>query len=152
MKPIPADVAARWSPMWATDHHPERPWWHKYSPAVYSRHHWRRCDGLRGPRCDDPDDPEADIPGDTLAAIDAANPLPAPPPMPGQVWVAPTGDEFTIAAIVKACVLFATLAPSPEAYGAFAPCVSSQPEWPAAGAILVAGPTPWGRDVPWSAP
>ena len=74
------------------------------------------------------------------ARIDREHPLPVPPLMPGQVWVV-NGDE----------VLLPSLIPSQHRpFIAVWPIVCDGVEIdPFKGAILVAGPTPWGRDVPW---
>lgn len=141
--------------MWSPDCHPERPWWtlcvvdgepvQTSFPARYVMQ-WRRVDGKTvrvGYQSANPDwrttvfQHEAE-----LAAIDAAHPLPHPGYYPGQVWVL-DDDEVTICRVkhrdarVEAYV-------SPD-YGAI-----DYSKDLLDGAILVAGPTPWGRDCPWS--
>jgi len=86
----------------------------------------------------------------TLARLDREFPLPAPPPMPGQVWVQvegagrafDAGDSFVILAVLRKLPVAMT-------QGDDEPQISMVHTWPPPGAALVAGPTPWGRDVPW---
>ena len=145
MRPVPAEVAARWGAMWAKGHVPDRPWWSRVLLT------YQRCDGivignesiLRA--CGN--DPRGAWDGkepyeDAMARIDAAHPLPAPPSMPAQVWAWPHDasgravvHEQTVVDVSQGAVIFRD--------GAFY-------VWPPRRAILVAGPTPWGRDVPWS--
>ena len=173
MKPIPSEVVARWSQMWSPDCHPERPWWslcvvdgepvQTSFPARYVMQ-WRRADGKTvrvGYQSANPDwrttvfQHEAGI-----AAVDAAHPLPAPPPLPGQVWATPRpgyGDGWgyhlvTVAAPFVGDSWLVHLGGDgsvAQTYrmGEATPDASA---WPPPGAILVAGPTLWGRDVPWS--
>ncbi len=75
-----------------------------------------------------------------LDAHDVEHPIPCPPPMTGQVWVWPGGEENVIGKVysreVGGCLFANGLSYSAE-------------QWPPLGAVLVLGPTPWGRDVPW---
>lgn len=157
MKSIPPDIAARWSPMWAGPAETrcaDRPWWHKdYSQhptfSVYTYPSWVRCDGRRGSLCDKfsvPDGHEADVNGDRLAALDAEQPLLPPPPMPGQVWAWPSPGRGNVeSALVTEVRDGSVIMRAGWRY-------NFPEEWPPEDAVLVAGPTPWGRDVPWSAP
>lgn len=137
MNPIPEPLRARWSPMWPKDCHPERPWWVlvrdvnepvQTSYPSRSFYRWARVDGAKVTAGYLSDEPSwrSGVPGDeALTAFDAAHPLPAPPLMPGQVWAYADGTETLIVRV--------EMWPPPDV-----------------NAILVAGPTPWGRDVPWS--
>lgn len=152
MNPLPPEVIARWSPMWPKDCHPDRPWWTlcvvdgepvqtSFPPRYVMQ--WRRVDGKAvrvGYQSANPDwrttvfQHEAEI-----AAIDAAHPLPAPPPMAQQVWSWGPGNAETAIVHVhtgKGRVLWATGGETgPE-------------HWPPPYAILVYGPSCYGV-VPW---
>jgi hypothetical protein len=160
MNPLPPAVAARWARNWSPEAHPERPWWCAVHSTIMSGSlvRWRRSDGRETDYYKVPvtwgthDDPALfflDTPRAELARIDAAHPLPAPPPMPAQVWAYPDGAEV--------CLIGVDVPPEmpPDAWGRarFSPCMwheKGNDVWPPPGAILVAGPTPWGRDIPWS--
>lgn len=146
MTPIPPEVAARWKPMWSPDAHVERPWWRLGTQA------WVRADGAEVGTYTIGEGRfyrrTQEAVNAALAEHDAAHPLPAPGPMPGQVWVYPDGREEMIPTIFgvygqdgreRATLLGGH--PGPKFNGE---------SWPPPGAILIAGPTPWGRDVPWS--
>lgn len=172
MKPIPPEVSVRWAPMWGRDALPERPWWSvqsiKTETAAGKFVTWRRVDGQsKSFAWDGPPvawagsmdewnritmDCAVHAAGDDLARIDAEHPLPAPPPMPGQVWhiAFPDGaDEFTeTVAYTDRRGAYRTY-PRGTGYGGEARMCRFD-SWPPAFGILVAGPTPWGRDVPWS--
>jgi hypothetical protein len=138
--------------MWAKGHVPDRPWWSRHDLT------YRRCDGITILSRAFMDITHGDERGlwdgkepyaDAMARIDAAHPLPAPPPMPGQVWAYPDGAEV--------CLIGVDVPPEmpPDAWGRarFSPRMwheKGNDVWPPPGAILVAGPTPWGRDIPWS--
>jgi hypothetical protein len=120
--------------MYPSNAHPERPWWRVHVrgrgdvglPSVLS---WRRVWDDQGPIA------ERDI-----AEIDTHSPVDRPPPMVGQVWVFDDQTEeivYTQKLTTSTTVLFA---------GDKAVTLS----WPPSGGVLVAGPTPWGRDVPWA--
>lgn len=119
--------------------HPERPWWVR----VYDRFSvpaWRRpTDGLLGPSESGQLGPhEYDYVLDQLAHLDRENPLPAPEPRCGQVWLWLEDDEKE--AGTSATVLFVD---STEV-AFMGPCTYSRDGWPPAGAVLVAGPGgPW---------
>ncbi len=85
-----------------------------------------------------------------LREIDKESPLPPPLPMLGQVWHQVTdggrypdaGDVFSVVSFLRGKpVVILQDGEDPL------PCVSDV--WPPQGAVLVSGPTPWGRDVPW---
>lgn len=131
-----------WLPMYAPGSVPERPWWRENEAFE----HVRIGGGpfVRGGIvyagvvvC------AGGALLETLTRLDAEHPLPAPPPMAGQVWCdrGPGGEavQFTIHAVIggQPVVVVDDTGPTPVA-------------WPPAGAVLVAGPTPWGRDVPWA--
>lgn len=196
MTPIPEPIASRWRPMWGTAAHPERPWWRvaqtsgtvltSFPPVIHWG--WRRCDGVVGPEFAARDvevgDP-ATLCRDSLARIDAEHPLPAPPPMEGQVWVFSRTEEdaglggwhgYTLTECdVKEGFDYAVLWSDGERVKLRSTDWSEDGmrveqhrdlcRWPPRGrwpremglprdavahAILVSGPTPWGRDVPWS--
>lgn len=163
MRAVPAEVAARWGAMWAHGTVLARPWWRMRVVEVWpdrwtreAHYRWERADGKThgggtgvssgGNGRDFFAAPHVYQPNETdmaaLAAIDAAHPLPHPGFYPGQVWVL-DDDEVTICRVkhrdarVEAYV-------SPD-YGAI-----DYSKDLLDGAILVAGPTPWGRDCPWS--
>lgn len=142
MNPLHPAIIARWQSMWAKDCCPERPWWTRHEMT------YRRCDGITILSRVSLDLTHGDERGlwdgkepyaDAMARIDSAHPLPAPGPMPGQVWTF-DGQERSIIAVRPGDDAIVTW------YGPPAKCKS----WPPPGAILVAGPTPWGRDCPWS--
>ena len=155
MKPVPAEIAKRWAPLWGHERHPTRPWWRLESASSRSAAGtfvtWKRCDGLFvGARCDMDfttwGSPEqhgkevmrraVDAAGTLLAAHDVTDLLAAPPPMPGQVWAWPDyGPQEVLVTSVCRDIVFAN---------------GQEVVWPLNDAILVAGPTPWGRDIPWS--
>lgn len=173
MIPMPIHLNEAWGTVWtaANPHYfSDGPWW-DYNAQ-------RRCDGLylidrlgktradiklRDPRTLWNSDKEA--PSEAMSRIDKKHPLPAPPPMPGQVWAFPDG-EAQITAVERA--LLYRLHERPEDAKLHLCPVWSTPlirlnrqwhvteaewqggQWPIRGAILVAGPTPWGRDVPWT--
>lgn len=151
---VPLALYEKWGPLWSKALVPDRPWW-----ALRGR----RCDGVtlldsatldrdekgwhdkRG-RWDHPEDLL-----DAMARIDREYPLEAPPPMEGQVWVQiegagrylDKGNSFCIVA-VRGCDVVAVVRDGDE------PRLGVLHTWPPRGAVLVAGPTPWGRDVPWA--
>lgn len=186
MMPIPPEIAARWSPMWAAGH-PTRPWWQyaqirsldvgsldgrthpdeqkliRIDGAVfqyrgYSSLPWRLRQGapawvpgwyqavfpdrglvVAATSDSDPMGPILDV----LAKWDAEHPLPTPPLMPGQVWVV-DGEELTVL--------------SPESEQGRVTVAGRMHELTfqlnaqmfTTRGLLVSGPTPWGRDVPWA--
>lgn len=113
---------APWLPMYGAGVVEERPWWRSLGME-----RWQRADG-RGIGVHGP--------GVSLVAAldayDAAHPMPVPPPMAGQVWATPDGSQVPVGYIHK----------GQDAAGFRV--------WPPTGCVLVAGPTPWGRDVPWA--
>lgn len=122
-----------WLPMYGAGAVKERPWWrslHAVHGGMVNFGRYRRADGAEVGAEDAAE----------LAAYDAAHPLPAPPPMCGQVW-ADALATYAIAAVVRGVPLV-------DAGAGLEPLE----QWPLAGAVLVAGPTPYGRDVPWAPP
>jgi len=120
--------------------HPERPWWRAGSG-------WHRRDGARvwfedgrslvgpGPgwwsQAEEADFIQHADCDAALSYVDAAHPLPAPPPLCGQVWVLPNGEHGLVTSVVGGLVTLGA---------------TSYPEelWPPGGAVLVAGPgSPW---------
>lgn len=78
---------------------------------------------------------------EAMAYVDATTPLPAPDPMPGQAWVSGGGTECMIAAVWRdGGSWWVQWASNPDVPALWQPPTS----------VLVAGPTPWGRDVPWA--
>lgn len=161
-----------WLPMYPPDAHPERPWWR--AEHAQRQTFYRRIDGAKGWTYNVhdgygglflvPHDCDAAWVLRRMDSEDEAKPIPAPPPMAGQVWVwfedwratgAPGGLDANlyVAAGTVATIAGVTPAMNPER----TPLVrlTSFPldvgrTWPMSGAVLVAGPTPWGRDVPWA--
>lgn len=171
MNPLSPAIIARWSPMWAKDCCSERPWWRigivpgnpvqTSFPARYVME-YRRVDGKTvhlGYQSANAEWRDLTAHLTEMARIDAAHPLPAPPPLPGQVWATPRpgyGDGWgyhlvTVAAPFVGDSWLVHLGGDgsvAQTYrmGEATPDASA---WPPPGAILVAGPTPWGRDIPW---
>lgn len=169
MKPMPKEIAERWSPMWEPNAHHERPWWAWLGAAQ----RWKRCDGFvltgthdgsldpyRPPAWslmpwkkgyvyeqDDVPETEAHIGmlAEVLVAIDTAHPLAAPPPMPGQVWWNAEWGDMVVGPVSPDAHASLTYWAYPGPYLHSGPTV-----WPSPGAVLVSGPTPWGMNVPWS--
>jgi hypothetical protein len=126
---IPDHLHDRWAPMWRDGTVRGRPWWryvqyYGTNPKGESQPGYvcQRADGRSVWVAEDA------IPGG-LAVHDEECPLPPPPQMPGQVWVRDDGREQLITGAIN---------------------VGLTPCWPPPGEVLVAGPTPWGRDVPWA--
>lgn len=105
---------------------------------------YQTLDLIRGGRTPVATDPDPTGPiTQVLAEWDEEQPLPAPPLMPGQVWIVtrlgksrlPVGEQVYIEGLTHARD----------------PWASSRASYlDMRDAILVAGPTPWGRDVPWA--
>lgn len=106
---------------------------------------------------------EVDPCTEALAAIDTAHPLPAPPPMCGQTWCWPDGIETMLTRVepvgpagvtdvwrVWTVVPAKGVLVSPREVGVSIDDGSDIEAWPPPGAILVAGPSPHGFNVPWS--
>lgn len=104
--------------------------------------------GRRTPVATDPD-PTGPI-TEVLAKWDEDQPLPAPPLMPGQVWIV-NGEELSIMACSpsgSAMVAGAVLGDGGDTIFR-----TNSTHWNVAlrtHGVLVSGPTPWGRDVPWA--
>lgn len=130
---------------------PTRPWWwwpsNLLKPKVGLGSSWnglryRRSDLVRF---------DLDIEGMTteecMAFLDATQPVPPPPPMSGQTWVIP-GDLGELHIVGLSGLDGAPLVFHPLHFPPGCPGILQR--WPPPGAVLVAGPTPWGRDVPWA--
>jgi hypothetical protein len=158
-----------WLPMYAPRSLAERPWW------TLSLVGWRRADGFSvqhglggalgahgGEWAEHAGVPtwrcgrklfEGVDPSDMMARLDAEHPMAAPPPMCGQVWVWTNGWERMVVGVDR-CAVFGC---GDEIRNTGAPSEYSDipmraDVWPPPSAVLVAGPTPWGRDVPWAPP
>jgi hypothetical protein len=77
---------------------------------------------------------------EAMAYVDEHRPLPAPPPMVGQVWAWEDGEQHLVGRTTAVGGLVFLTNGS----------LFTRADWPPAGAFLVAGPTLWGRDVPWA--
>lgn len=161
---ISVPLAERWRPMWNPDAHPERPWWRRTNLSVV------RCDGAFPADAISVEYDRAEpwwawdgieSYTDFMARIDREHPLPAPPPLPGQVW-AWSETEMAMIVYLQAGLWYWSVTPVPVQKAATEALHRRQlpfrltPEvqdyaWPPPGGILVAGPTPWGRDCPWMA-
>lgn len=151
MTPLPPTISDRWRPMWHPNAYLSRPWWRMVDghPFIYVRlDGWRVERGFNGGIfVEPPGDILAEMPGltfvdDGMAYVDTKHPLPAPDPMPGQVWRLPHGVEYVLAQT------------DGDGDGQMSASLGrnwfTRKQWPPPGAVLVAGPTPWGRDVPWA--
>jgi len=126
---------------------------------------WKRVDGAQacllgtktwgmrkaGCKPEDPWQVARDVPDGwataegALAWIDREYPLTAPPPMGGQVWAWPGGEERVVGKVYGRAFGGAVLTNGIPPLHEF-----SASEWPPPKGILIGGPTPWGRDVPWA--
>lgn len=152
MKPMPKEIAERWSPMWGGYAHSERPWWCAVHAQVADgpRVRWRRGDGVYTSYYKVPVTWGAnynpgtffiDTPRSELEYIDGVHPLSAPPRLAGQVWAWTTPDgQYHERVIWGVSGPISDLRADAQAAFEVAP-----PD-----AVLVAGPTPWGMNVPWS--
>lgn len=148
---IPREVYARWSPMWHRDADVDRPWW------VYERPYGTNPAGDYEAGClyGRIDGVSLWAPGSailsTLAEYDARQPMPAPLPMPGQVW-AWDGVEAIVEHVEASSWQGGVVTGWTIGIGGSTRYVGPAwgGAWPIPGAVLVAGPTPWGRDVPWA--
>ena len=135
-------------PMYDVNAVPERPWWdaveeswgsgpNGLAVAIHRPARWLRCDGGRVLQREGLE---------ALGAYDTEHPLPAPAPMTGQVWGWVDGERMVTsvhAGFVSGLVV--VWGGNAAEWGD-----SMATRWPPPGAVLVAGPTPWGRDVPWA--
>lgn len=136
--------------MWAKDCYPERPWW------VRTGGTFTRADGIgiysqwtlenRG------GDPRGLWDGkepyeDAMARIDAAHPLPAPPPMPGQVWC---WAYDVCGEPAKAPYESIVTHVSFNEFVRFDTDMTMMKHWPQPNTILVYGPSQYGANIPWS--
>lgn len=135
-------------PMYRPGALPERPWW-VFDGSVGGGHRWTRHDHAtvlvdafdRGGPC-----PAAALAG--IDAYDTAHPLPVPPPMVGQVWVLPDGEHRSIIGMhFHGRPMWGR-----EQYSGLVSDAWEGPHFPRPRAVLVLGPTPWGRDRPWAPP
>lgn len=150
-----------WLPMYAPGTLADRPMWRRVSEGFVAR----VDHGDAAPvRVSVARDPYGALVGSNLltdaelvAAIDAhdtAHPTPTPPPMAGQVWVRPEDHTVTAPPGRQDTLLYV----EPDT-GAGLPIhrwssgrTTAADQWPPMDAVLVAGPTPWGRDRPWTPP
>ncbi len=154
MIPMPQEVRERWARGWPDFSVPERPWW---------RRPGQRCDGIELVRLSQ-DHPPASMQNlrgayrpwiedvaSAMERIDREYPIPPPEPLEGQVWAQVEGagrfldggDSFMIVSMLRTN-------PIAVVQGNYEPKLAVLRTWPPPGAVLVAGPTPWGRDIPWS--
>lgn len=132
--------------------HPERPWWRWYEADGL----WRRADGASVHEAPFADGYGGQPPGRGLAAHDAANSLPAPPPQCGQVWRWDSGFAATVQAVDPTGLSAPGVAAPGIVWPASVPiagarfasvyvvCWTPMGQWPPEGAALVAGPgSPW---------
>ena len=129
------------------DAHPERPWWRREfqdSRIPECREWaWIRTDSRRGPS----DMMRGAMLRDALDRIDKENPLPAPEPRCGQVWLCvdpslPSPVEDMVVGIERmgatSLVRWGTRVASTGVYD------PQNKTWPTPNAVLVAGPgSPW---------
>lgn len=148
---MPAKLNERWGHVWAQARphcFMDRPWWDSRAK--------RRCDGVT-------------IEGlftlsGKAAAIDRERPLPAPYPMPGQVWAFPDGEAQVVAierslsypiggrpenATLRTHVTWSAVLSRLNPQWHITEAERQESQWPVRGAILVAGPSQYGRDIPW---
>lgn len=152
---IPRAVYEQWSAMWAHGHVRDRPWWRIVATGHAHAAGAVRVDGARtlltiiGPNPAASENALLDW-GD-VERIDRAIPLPAPPPMPGQVW-AWDGVEDAVTYVEASSWQDGVVTGWTIGIGGSTRYVGPAwgGVWPIPGAVLVAGPTPWGRDVPWA--
>lgn len=141
----------RWFQLYHSDHIPERPWWCRGTLTFY------RCDGVPAIPLGHEEGPSGFA--TAMARIDGERPLPAPPPMCGQSWawvfddpqrIALAGDESLVVAVMPDGVVMVLR----DALGApgGVPRLAVAYTWPVRGAVLVGGPSIYGRDVPWAPP
>lgn len=107
--------------------------------------------------------PDDDGVAAAMAWLDAHQPLPAPPPMCDAVWATRGSAEIRGATFVISDVRpYARVVPERDTHWdvggglilfgrtSTAECNNDWEEWPPKNAVLVAGPSPWGRDRPWA--
>lgn len=149
--PIPSALAARWRSVWHPNAFLPRPWWRFSSETPRSLERvdgWCVHDTFTGMSVQPPGLGETQYLAvgtglaDAVAFVDASHPIPAPEPMPGQVWASGGGTECMIAAAWRDggswLVQWASNDREPRLWV------------PPTTSVLVSGPTPWGRDVPWA--
>jgi len=176
---ISEETCKHWAPLWPKNFHPQRPWWRQPdAPNLGSvfgigapfgerpdENRWVRADGVeavnRGSKWgirfpgDPPHAARAATPEGYPSAVvimemlDRDHALSVPVPLPGQVWVR-GGASYLITRVVPLSEgqWMLWFGEGPAHYALNAP--AGVCHWPLPGAVLVAGPTPWGRDVPWS--
>lgn len=141
---MPAELARAWGPMWRKGYDPERPWW------VAVNGGYLRCDGWLIEGCfmwrvvnfAPPNIPDRfDDARQSREWLDTNHPLPAPDPMSGQVWVSAGGTQ---------CMIAAAWCSGGSWWVQWASNPGEPKRWEPPTSVLVAGPTPWGRDVPWA--
>lgn len=152
---------ANYLPCYAPGTVPDRPWWRLVPTGQTAHAAWSaftRCDGqaivaepYKAPVYWGSPDPEWRAERErerrayvaahlaNMDAYDLAHPLLVPPPMATQVWVLADGEQDSVGRVF----------PNGDVIFANGPYVRAA-EWPPPGAVLVLGPTPWGRDCPWA--
>jgi hypothetical protein len=161
-----------WIPMYQEGAVPTRPWWRLrviMSTAEGSIHHrYERIDGATLDRerkfwsdgslgwSVERRTQLADWIGEasgTLDTYDETHPLPAPAPMVGQVWCDTLGCRSILATGVGTVTSYWVMWGDESGTKSTRHTLNEEEfftePWPPA-AVLVAGPTPWGRDRPWA--
>lgn len=149
-----------WLPMYGEEAVPEMPWWRKtqWPSRNQLTPGFKRCDGVQ---CFPRQVSLRDWLGE-FRSLDERTPILVPPPMAGQVWVSidDSGNGLTYATQQQ----LLDVEPAGWRRKDDGPWESTSwnliwsnfhtyfEVWPPPGLFLVAGPTPWGRDVPWAPP
>lgn len=127
------------------DAHPERPWWRVFDMRLNSSGQeiaWRRTDGMLATMLE----VESAI-IDVLAIKDAEHPLPAPPPLCGQVWVDPRTEKHFMVQAVSAGVAILQVPNLTHGMWELVTVWVYPEHWPIKHVVLVAGP-----GAPWAPP
>ena len=165
-----------WLPMYREGMVPERPWWRAAAQGSVRCDGRVAAPWAMTPhelRARTREEMLAEI-----DRIDAEHPLPVPPAMPGQVWAWSATEMAAVVGIREGRPIWgAGTPPKPVQESARRSAAERQEErrrqarmatrfddvsylsaasveeedyvWPPPGAVLVAGPSPWGRDMPW---
>lgn len=147
----------------------ERPWWRRALSGVVMVSEspilpcaWLRQDGVKGPEfpwaAGEPDVPTPED-AEAMREIDLDSPIPPPAPTPTQVWVDPGGAFSVVDVSTHGVMVLRYRVMEIEGSDRLGHTLARVfkdgdllPSWPPRGAVLVAGPTPWGRDRPWAPP